>query len=346
MAVILIVSSQKNAGGTIAPHDTVRVEHGSLNPDEIVSWAQQTGATQPRRHNDPAEITGGFRLLIIERRLYEPCSFSVARTKFDAIVRLFNLPEITIGGLTTECGISWYDIEHNDDGSPNRLVMIIRAAQKHQIGNYGLVFSYDFNTGMSTGILHGTGITRQRVNHYELWSTDHSSELVEIAKSIHQAWAHPLCLPLLVMQHHAQRMDYYCTVKLSLQSTQVTDRLGAERAGRLWRSEGRDLVGKVPVHEAKADLRKLTTAMSNLAFEAIWISGVSEWQCETMETLQRMLKEITTTKHKVSGGRFVRTRISFLEAMISSIKRYNANMKENGQKDMSVVSCLLRRAVE
>jgi hypothetical protein len=252
----------------------------------------------------------------------------------------FNLPENTLLALSDECGISTHVLDIDEvTGTLKRLDMVIKAPQKFQVGNYGLAFSHDFATGLSTGILHGTGVT-QHSGDYGLWMKHAAAEIYEHIEAAHRFWTHPLLLPTMLAQHHLLRTDYFCTVILSNQLTDVQRQLGTMRTGRLYGDQTRNIVTELPVQQAKVNLRELTVAMSNLIHEAIWFCSVSDWQCSYLKFLGEVLSEMDGLNKGSKETRSMRATIKHLGSSAESIKRHNNAMQENGQADMNIVRLL------
>lgn len=284
---------------------------------------------------------GGLRLLILERALYQPSSFDIEAETFLAIQTHFNLPDDTLLAFSDEGGLSAHTLETDEsNGTPTRLRMIMKAAQKYQVGNYGIAFSHDFDTGVSTGILHGTGVTSYGEDH-PLWDTYAAAEMFELVKAVKSLWSHPLLLPITVMQHHLLRADYFCTVLLSNQFTDVTRQLGTTRSGRLHNTHTRNIATDLPVTQAKVNLRELTVALSSLIHENIAFCAMSDWQCSCMKHLEEILTELNQFSKAKKGSSTMRSKIRHLASSAASINRLNNAMREHGQADMNVVRCTL-----
>lgn len=312
--------------------------HGTLVDDEILDWVTQSGDYVPLNSLDTSNtLRGGIRLLILERSYYQPPSFDIKKETFLAIEKQFDLPENTLLAFSNECGMSTHFLDIDErTGTLKRLSMIIKTHQKFQVGNYGLAFSHDFVTGVSSGILHGTGVTEYGYD-YNMWGKQAAAEVFEHIKAAHHTWTHPLCLPAALLQHHLLRTDYFCTVILSNRGMEVQRQLGTVRTGRLFGQQARDIATELPVQQAKISLRELTVSMSSLTFDAIWFCSVSDWQCSCLKLFLEVLDEMEGLDKGLKGARLMRTNLS---SLADSIKRHNNGMKENSQADMSVVRAL------
>ncbi|TGJ84137.1 hypothetical protein E0Z10_g4623 [Xylaria hypoxylon] len=315
--------------------------YGTLVDHEILEWVTRYGdgdSVRPKSHN-PSLVP--IRLLVLERQSFHPASFHIKMETYLAIEKHFALPEDTLLALSNEQGMSAHSLDIDEEtGKLKRLRMVIKAHQKFQVGNYGLAFSYDFDTNVSTGILHGTGVTQYGYD-YSLWSKQVAAELFEHIKAARRFWAHPLCLPTVLLQHHLLRTDYFCTITLGDQHMAVQYQLGAVRSGRLHGVQARDIAAELPVRQAKISLAELTVTMSSLMFDVIWYCSVSDWQCSCLKLLLEALTEMEDAGMASKEARLMRPKIRFLTALAESIKRSTNGMRENGQADMSVLHSII-----
>ncbi|KAI0505610.1 hypothetical protein F5B22DRAFT_627119 [Xylaria bambusicola] len=339
---IEVLGSQRhNARGQAGSiNEVASCWYGVLNGDEILDWVTQRGKYAPPKPQAPNTTSiAGIRLLILERDYYQPPSFRIKQETYQAIEKHFSLPKDGLLALAHESGMSSHAIDVDEkSGELRRLSMIIKAHQKFQVGNYGLTFSYDFATNMTTGILHGTGVT-QDGDDYGLWSACPAAEIYEHMKAARRLWTHPLCLPAIVMQHHLLRTDYFVTVTLGNQHTKVQHQLGVVRAGRLALEQPRNIAADMPVQQAKVNLAELTVTMSGLMFDVVWYCGVADCQCACMKLLLEVLVEL----EGMSGARSheMGAKVRYLASLAEGIKRQTIGMKENGQADMSVLHSII-----
>ncbi|KAI1820276.1 hypothetical protein F4861DRAFT_543120 [Xylaria intraflava] len=253
------VSSPPKCGANDPDAIASSCRHGTLVDNEVLDWVLQRGRYLSRLNQDTGnESQARIRLLVLERSYYQPPSFDIRKATYLAIEKHFALPEDTLLTLSSEGGMSTHTVDIDEaTGTLKRLSMAIKTHQKVQVGNYGLAFSYDFATGVSTGILHGTGVT-QHGRDCELWDKEVVVEIFEHIKAAHRLWGHPLCLPATLLQHHLLRTDYFCTVVLPNRFLDAENQLGAVRAGRLLGVKARNIAAELPVQQAKVSLAELT----------------------------------------------------------------------------------------
>ncbi|KAI0809995.1 hypothetical protein GGR55DRAFT_647570 [Xylaria sp. FL0064] len=335
-------ASGSDGDGDNGSGGTSRCQYGPLVDGEILDWVAQRGKYAPPKRRDKNNILEvGTRLLVLERTYYQPPSFHIKQETYLAIEKQFSLPEDSLFVLANDNGMCTYVLDIDEKtAKPRHLSMILKAHQKFQVGNYGLAFSYDFNSRIATGILHGTGVT-QFGDDYGLWSKPAAAEIFEHLRTVRHLWAHPLCLPTVLLQHHLFRTDHFCTVTLNNHHTYVQHQLGVVRAGRLSGQQPRNIAMDLPVQQAKVNLAELTVALSGLTFDVVWFGSVSDWQCSCMKLLLEVLDEIEGTGKRGRETRSMRAKIRYLTSLAEAMKRYTIGAKENGQADMSVLHSII-----
>lgn len=183
---------------------------------------------------------------------------------------------------------------------------VIKAPQKYQIANYGLSMSHDFITGLTTGLLHGTGVMTNR-NDFPAWRDSPSVEIFDLLCAVPHLWNHPMLLPTILPQHHIYRTEQFCTIQLEDRANHLQHQLGMSRAGRLNRIPGpfEDPSADKSIKETKVNLHNLTGEINTLIVEMTWFNQVSDWECGIIEFLSRILDEVRTPPNlwKHSGTR-------------------------------------------
>ncbi|KAI1176620.1 hypothetical protein F4777DRAFT_266407 [Nemania sp. FL0916] len=326
-------------GGNRAEH-SISCQYGTLFDSEILEWVTRyAGAAHAKSHK---ALLVPIRLLVLERQSYQPASFDIRMETYLAIEKHFDLPNETLHALSTEQGITAHSIDIDEQtGRLKRLRMVIKAHQKFQVGNYGLAFSYDFETNVSTGILHGTGMTQYGDCSGQIWSQQVAAEIFEHIKAARHFWAHPLFLPAVVLQHHLLRFEYFSNIILMSQHTAVQYQLGAVRTGRLYGVQARNFTAELSVQQAKISLAELTTTMSSLMFDFVWFCTVSDWQCSCLRQLFEILSEINDTGIVLKEARAMHSKLRYLAALAESVNRGTNGMKANAQADMSVLQSII-----
>lgn len=216
---------------------------------------------------------------------------------------------------------------------------IIRAPQKYQVANYGLAVSYDFMTGLSTGILHGTGVVNRRAD-FPLWPKTPSAELFDAIESSAAMSAEPLYLPVVLLQHHLYRSREFCTVYMDKFYNEIQAGLGMSRAGRLHgMGEYEDPIGDKSINETRVSLRNLTGELNTLMTEAIWFSQVSEWHLEYANFLSDALGDLFRKAAAPEGTeqRAIRETIAYLGTCARGLRRQTNAAKERAAADFNIV---------
>jgi hypothetical protein len=228
--------------------------------------------------------------------------------------------------------------------SSNRLPgIIIKACQKYQIGNYSLALSHEFATGVTTGLLHGTGVMLNR-NDFPAWPECLSIEIFDLIKAVPSLWTQPMLLPTILLQHHVYRVESFCTIQLEDRVNNIQSLLGMSRAGRLNARDGpyKDPVGERPIRDTKINFHNLAGEMNTCIMEMIWFCHVSDWQCGSIDFLARTLDEVTDLSATCAESSSQSTReiqecIEHLASVAAGLKRHNYRAKERLQADFNMV---------
>lgn len=341
------------------------VRSGRLNDDDVEDWLHQRGkfAPPPPPSRD-ATLVGGIRLIISEQEYYRPPSYSLSQTSYLRIEEHFHLPQQTLVALSSEDGAcsSYEEYESADpeklrrigeahlfsrvdktSRTDYRLAFLIRAPQKFQVANYGLAMTYDFTTGFATGILHGTGVVAAGAD-YPLWQRSPSLELFYMIEEAPRLSAEPLFLPTLLLQHHLQRSEIFCTGQLESGYNEIQRRLGTTRAGRLHgMGPYYDPVGEKTINETRVNLRNLTGELSTYTTEIIWYCRNSEWHVDYVEFLARESHDIKAKIAALQNSSHHGSRndiddcIRYLRSAAKGLQRHNTGSKARAEADFNVV---------
>jgi hypothetical protein len=218
---------------------------------------------------------------------------------------------------------------------------VIRAFQKYQVANYGLAVSFDFRTGFSTGILHGTGVVNSELDFF-LWHKTPSAELFDAIEASAVMSAEPLYLPVILLQHHLYRTKVFCTVHMENDYNRIQAQLGTTRAGRLHTlGEYQDPVGNKTINEARVGLRNLTGELSTFMTESIWFCQISDWHVEYINFLSDAFEHVSKKpgRPQEDEQRNIRDAIEYLRTSVQGLKRCTGGAKERAAVDFTVV-CL------
>ena len=208
--------------------------------------------------------------------------------------------------------------------------------------------SHDFATGLTTGLLVGTGVT-QGGSDFPLWPSCPSEEIYDLIKAVPSLLAQPMLLPTILLQHHLSRTEEFCGVHLSESHQTIQQQLGMNRAGRLHKQGPlQDLVGDKTIKETRVNLRNLTGDMSTFMTEVTWFCAISEWHCDYVDFLRRTIDDIAAKPNTSTSARArskqsdeereINECIEYLGATVQGLRRLNTNLKELVNADIGVVS--------
>lgn len=103
-----------------------------------------------------------------------------------------------------------------------------------ELAHYGLSMSYDFSTRRTTAFVKGTNaVVKDAESTYQPWKLDD-----RIRKALHDTmplWAHPLLLPVILLQHELAAIRNFSRERLHTDSSdiQAAMRLDYEEQARL-----------------------------------------------------------------------------------------------------------------
>ena len=217
---------------------------------------------------------------------------------------------------------------------------MIKAAQKYQVGNYGLSLSHKFSTGLTTALLYGTGAMPGGVDYIK-WQACQSAQIFDLIKSAPTLWAHPLFLPTILLHHSIRRAELLCTVDLDDKLVGVQSRLSVSRAGRLsGNGPVEDVMGQKPIGQTRLNLHQLIADMSTNMADIIYFTRLSEWQRDCVEFLNRTLDEVSgfLSSSTIQATRDIRESIDYLISTARRLTIFNSKLKDIMESDFSVVS--------
>lgn len=208
----------------------------------------------------------------------------------------------------------------------------MKLPQKYQIGNFGLSMTFDLSTRRTTALLHGTGLLVDGTSG----AYPNNSQLdavLSLIQAVSSMWAHPLCLPTTILQHHLALTERFRRHVLDKRVTQVQDDLGFTKAGRLSLKRGTADFLKSPVSDSRGNLRHLTAEMNTVATEIMFFVHVADWDCECAAFLGRVCEDVAvrlplggceaaemleTLDYAVSASKMLRSQLDMLRQVMAS----------------------------
>ena len=211
-----------------------------------------------------------------------------------------------------------------------------------QLGNYGLALSHSFETGATSAFLHGWSLLTQTNHVTGAPMLSHTERIQELIKSSVSLWAHPLLIPLILLEEHKYRVESFVQQELSPKTTSLESRLGVTYSGRL--------AGGMPF--GPADLRQLmgneedrislTSLLNTTMTDSINLLGVLKWDlrycqflCRVQDQLQQFHPDALT-----SLGREIKESIEASECAITSTSEFVDAMKQRLDLQLAVVCSL------
>ena len=214
--------------------------------------------------------------------------------------------------------------------------VVIKLCQKYQIGNWALSYSYDFETGFSTGIAHGTGLI-SKDSDFSLWRKAPFEDMFDLLGTTQHLWSHPLILPTILLQPYVSRLETFCLVDLDDRIIEIQRRLGTSRAGRLYtRDAFQDPVGQKTIHDTKSNLQSLTGEMSTCSTEIFYLSNITDWLYCCNDFLLITSAELRR-KGFLDDDTDIKECTEYMKSVIDSVGRSTKAKKDIITSDFSVV---------
>lgn len=213
----------------------------------------------------------------------------------------------------------------------------------YQVGNFGLVLSHSFKTGITSAFLHGrnvltiTDVTGQRVE-------SHLAHIRRLIQSKIELWRHPLLLPVILLKEHLSRASYFKGFALLQITTKVEQSLGVTKTGRLTnRSLGRvdddDDGFQYRKLENETERIQLTTTINTTLTDVISFSGVLKWDrrfCQVLIKTCQRLEEIPLD-YMTESNQKLREWLDALEGGIESNAEHAETLRARLEIQLSVV---------
>jgi len=183
-------------------------------------------------------------------------------------------------------------------------------------------------------------------NDFPVWPESPSVEIFDLIKSVPSLWTKPMLLPTILLQHHFYRAESFCTIQLEDRVSNVQHQLGMSRAGRLYRNGPyKNPVGKRPIKDIKVNFHNLTGEMNTCITETVWFCRLSNWQCDCIDFLARILDEVAgpigaQADSSSQETREIRECIEYLASAARGLKEHNNHSKERMQADFNVVGLM------
>lgn len=110
---------------------------------------------------------------------------------------------------------------------------MVKVPQMYQIGNFGLVMSHSFKTGITSVFLHGWNVLTDIKCVTGQRTEPHLTHIRKLIRSNAILWTHPLLLPVILLKEHLSRASYFKGFTLLQITTKVEKSLGVTETGRL-----------------------------------------------------------------------------------------------------------------
>jgi hypothetical protein len=224
---------------------------------------------------------------------------------------------------------------------PDRILEItLKVPQMYQLGNCGLVLSRSFKTGITLALLHGWNVLSDVGAVTKTQVVPHADRIRILLKSSMSLWAHPLLIPVILLEDHISRADRYKGFELSLSTNLIEGKLGVTHSGRNTKTtESLDgLLLRNPIGDSEEKRVKLTAELNTTMTNAISFLAVLQWDircccflrdvCDKIQQFDQLLIKETDE---------VKDSVDYLACTVASISDHAESIKARLNIQLSVV---------
>jgi hypothetical protein len=210
----------------------------------------------------------------------------------------------------------------------------------YQLGNYGLSLSHSFHSGVTLAFWHGWSLLTKTNHVTGKQMLPHAERIQQLIKATVSLWAHPLLIPVILLEEHLFRANEFRGKELSTKTTQLESQLGVTRSGRLAgrasfsSSNLRELMGN---DEARIGL---TSLLNTTLTDAISLIGTMKWDSRYRQFLDHVCDQIQQFHPQTlkSSGRELKESIDTLECVTKSCSEHAELIKQRLDLQLSVVT--------
>jgi len=210
----------------------------------------------------------------------------------------------------------------------------------YQLGNYGLALSHTFRTGVTLAFLHGWSLLTETNHVNGVQIIPHAERIQELIKSTVSLWTHPLLIPVILLEEHLFRANYYKEQELSRQTTSLELQLRVTHSGRL--AGGRASLSPAGLRELMGNDEArigLTSLLNTTVTDAITFIGNMKWDpryCQFLHHVCDQIQRFHLQTLTISGGE-LKESIDTLECVSASCLEHAESIKQRLQLQLSVV---------
>lgn len=216
---------------------------------------------------------------------------------------------------------------------------MFKLPQMFQLGNFGLVLSHSFKTGITLAFLHGWSVLTE-INAVTGEKMDsHFTQIRKLIRSKVSLWAHPLLLPVILLKEHLNRATLFENFDLLQETTDVEQALGVTHSGRLTRPQAGGVFNYKKLMENEEVRIALTTTLNTTFTDVISLTGVLKWDrrfCDFLSNKCDQIQEFRSQETRRSGQK-LKEWIDTLDCSIASNSEHAEILRAKLELQLSIV---------
>lgn len=216
---------------------------------------------------------------------------------------------------------------------------MLKVPQMFQLGNFGLVLSHSFETGITSAFLHGWNALTD-INAVSKTKMDsHFTRISKMIRSQVLLWTHPLLLPVILLKEHLNRAHLFKEYVLLQKTTGLENSLGVTHSGRLTKNQPVPGFKYKRLMEDEEARTQFTTTINTTLTDVISFIGVLKWDSRLHKFLYKTCDRLEEfcrkdTRH---SGRKLKEWLDTLDCGIASEAEHAETLKAKLELQLSVV---------
>ncbi|KIW05663.1 uncharacterized protein PV09_03527 [Verruconis gallopava] len=279
---------------------TVRCE--AWSSERLRAWPITLRSTGPDQPKVKIRLAACNAMLFGELRLH------LSRGEYEVLEKELDLHPCTLPSIEVRYGALEQHVEYKDPTQPSRglrkLYFVLKPTGKYEIFSHGLSCTYDFETGTTTGMLFGDGVTSTaRCVEEPSLAFGILQDLQSHLEQCPDLWSDPLLVPTVFLGFHLRRVNAYVSRSLTEQIMRLEDELGVTRVGR------RDSEQNVQAHKTfnrhrheedpegpkgllgKEKAMRLTIRVNTHLTRLLVAKQLPIWNCEASKAILHFVQE-------------------------------------------------------
>ena len=243
----------------------------------------------------------------------------------------FELSPATLPSLFTIGGVYSKQYKLQEDTENLELLkLVIKVPQKIEIANSLISLSHNFETKWTTALICGEGVVRRQIEDIHYGSR--LNYMLALVQSSVDLWAHPLFLPVVVLQNCCFRTTL-TREDISRELVSLENDIGVTLAGqarpRLSQEEW----------PAGINIKSATIGLHSIGAQIVFVSLVSSWTCDCIRFLLESGEDLDAKFPSLRRSSMVlQEYLAYELSSMSSVDRFIKSYKERVQAQTNVVS--------